>query len=110
MNPLDNYTERINYRNPVIFRRRRRNVHLGGYNDGSAEIAAMNSHLRAAAYGSRELAAATANNSACSLLNLSREYDSQARDNFAKEAIAFAVIAIVAVAWPFIHGMQVLAL
>lgn len=48
-----------------------------------------------------------ANKSAGSFLNLSREYDAQARDNFTKETMIFAVIIIVAVAWPFIQGMRV---
>ena len=110
MNLNDNHTEYINYRDPVISRRKRRSFAWAPYNDRSAEVAAMKSHLRAAAYSRRDSARAKRIKSARSLLNLSRAYDSQARDNFAKEAIAFAVIMIVAVAWPFIHGMQVLAL
>ena len=43
-------------------------------------------------------------------LDLSREYDCQSRSNFTGEAMVFAVIAIVAIAWPFIHGMQVFAM
>ena len=49
------------------------------------------------------------NKSARSLLNLSREYDTQARDNFTREAMIFAVITIVAIAWPFVLSMQILA-
>jgi hypothetical protein len=44
-----------------------------------------------------------------SLLNLSRQYDIQARNNFTSEAMVFAVIAIVAIAWPWVHGVQALA-
>ena len=69
----------------------------------------MNAHLRAAAYGRQELFPPAANKRARSFLNLSRQYDTQARENFAKEAVIFAVIVIVAVAWPFIHSMRILA-
>jgi hypothetical protein len=43
------------------------------------------------------------------LLDLGRQYDVQARDNFAKEAILFCVIIVVAVAWPAILSLRVLA-
>jgi len=68
----------------------------------------MNAHLRAAAYGGQK-AIPTAKKSVRSLLDLSRDYDTQARSNFTKEAMIFAVLAIVAIAWPFVHGMQVFA-
>ncbi len=63
--------------------------------------------LRAAAYGGRASSQPMASKSARSFLNLSREYDAQARDNFTKETVIFAFIIIVAVAWPFIQGMRV---
>ena len=110
MNLHDNHTEYINYRDPVNFRRKRRSFPWTTYNDRPAEVAAMKSHLRAAAYPRRDSAPAQRTKSARALLHLSRDYDTQARDNFAKEAIAFAIITIVAVAWPFLHGMRALAL
>jgi hypothetical protein len=111
MNLLNNHDPNIHDRRPIwTFHRKRRGFPFPTYNDRSAEIVAMNAHLRAAAYGGESQMQPTGNKSARSLLNLSREYDDQARDNFTKEAMIFALITIVAVAWPFIHGMQVLAL
>ena len=43
------------------------------------------------------------------LLNLGRQYDVQARDNFAKEAVLFCVILVFAVAWPAILSVKALA-
>ena len=68
----------------------------------------MNAHLRAAAYGGKK-AVLPDNKSAPSLLDLSRQYDTQARSNFTREAMIFVVIAIVAIVWPFVQSMQLLA-
>jgi hypothetical protein len=43
------------------------------------------------------------------LLNLRRQYDVQARDNFAKEAVLFCLILVFAVAWPAILSLRALA-
>jgi hypothetical protein len=44
-----------------------------------------------------------------SFVDLSLEYDDQARSNFASEATAFAIIAAIAVAWPMIYSLRLLA-
>jgi hypothetical protein len=104
-----NHDRNIHHREPLLtYRRKRRGFPFARYNHTSPEVGAMNAHLRAAAYGGKN-AVSPNNNSARSFLDLSREYDSQARSNFTREAIVFAVIAIVAIAWPFIHSMQVFA-
>jgi hypothetical protein len=48
-------------------------------------------------------------NRARSFIDLSLEYDSQARSNFTSEAVAFAIITAIAVAWPMIYGLRLLA-
>jgi len=46
---------------------------------------------------------------AADLMKLLRQYAEQARRNFTTEAVLFAVIVIVAVAWPAVHTLQLLA-
>ena len=101
-------------------RRRRRGYRAANYQDLSPEATAMNAHLRAAAYGRQDLrrqldtgpgltnGAMALRNRTRSFLHLGRQYDIQARDNFASEAILFALIVALA-AWPIIHAVQALA-
>lgn len=78
----------------------------------------MKAHLRAAIYQrpdarpAEDTAAshgAAAIDRARSFVDLSLEYDSQARSNFASEAAAFAIITVIAVGWPMIYGLRLLA-
>ena len=109
MKPPNNHDENIHCREPLLGgRRKRRGFPVARYNDGSAEVGAMNAHLRAVAYGGQK-AIPTVKKGTPSLLDLSREYDAQARHNFTTEAMIFAVITIVAIAWPFVQSMQILA-
>ena len=100
-------------------RRKRLGFGVVNYNDRSPEVAAMNAHLRASAYGEREdgtegrpvssptAEGVVARNRARSFLGLGREYDAQARDNFVREAVLLALIATLA-AWPILHAVQAL--
>ena len=87
----------IRYGEPFTrsFRRRNRGFTGANYNDRSPQVIAMNAHLRAAAYRegeSRSSSAYDANGARVgaietgSLPRLLRQYDNQARANFAKEA------------------------
>lgn len=102
----------------VTSRRRRRGYSIADYNDRSPHVGAMQAHLRAAAYRrhrSRPGNDADANHDAGaikrarSFVDLSLEYDGQARSNFASEAAAFAIITAIAVAWPMIYSLRLLA-
>ena len=89
-------------------RRRRRHLTSALYNDRSPEVLAMNAHLRASAYAPRpttdvDLSGGAAATRSGSFLNLMRQYDNQARDNFSKEAALFAIITAITVVWPVIH-------
>lgn len=119
MTRLNNH-DTITYRHPleVTSRRKRRGYSIADYNDRSPHVGAMQAHLRAAAYrkhrsrpGERPAANhdAAAINRARSFVDLSLEYDSQARSNFTSEAVAFAIITAIAVAWPMIYGLRVLS-
>ncbi len=111
---LDNHNDDIiGYRDPIgsAVRRRRRHLITPLYNDRSPEVLAMNAHLCASAYSSRRTAdlgpregAAAIRSS--SFLNLMRQYDNQARDNFSKEAALFALITAIAVIWPVAHTLN----
>src|SRR4051794_20324752 len=71
---LNNHDQTTQYRELLpASRRKRRSLPLLRYNDGSAEVGAMNAHLRAAAYGGQK-SMPPAKKSARSLLDLSREY------------------------------------
>lgn len=113
--------EMIRYGEPFFgtTRRRSRTGATLAYNDRSPEVAAMNAHLRASAYGEGPLSAQPAaprltNRAALtasklrSFLHLGREYDFQARDNFAKEAVLFVFIAALSV-WPMVHAIKAMA-
>jgi hypothetical protein len=115
-----NNHDTIMHRHPlgVTSRLRRLGYSIIDYNDPAPHVRAMKAHLRASAYekhGSRPGENANANcgagaiNRARSFLDLSHEYDNQARSNFASEAAAFAIITAIAVAWPVIYGWRLLA-
>jgi hypothetical protein len=112
----------IRYGEPAFgaTRRRRRGSMDLSYNDRSPEVTAMNAHLRASAYGEAQLeraagplpsltnGAARARDRIRSFLHLGRQYDVQARDNFTKEAVFFALIIGLSI-WPIVHAVQALA-
>lgn len=79
----------------------------------------MTAHLRASVYGERnqtpppsmdcvDLCDEAAAIKPVSFLNLLREYDSQARDNFAKEAVVFTIIIALGMLWPIVHILRAL--
>jgi hypothetical protein len=109
----------IGHRHPFgMTVQRKRSRRITSYNDRSPETGAMIAHLRAAAYRDRQAAQLGkvsakwprgSGERARGLLNLGRQYDVQARDNFAKEAVLFCVILVFAVAWPAILSLKALA-
>ena len=113
MNLHNHNDDIIGYRDPIgsSVRRRRRYLTSALYNDRSPEVLAMNARFRASAYTSRATTdvdlsgGATATRSG-SFLNLMRQYDNQARDNFSKEAALFAIITAIAVVWPVVHTLS----
>ena len=113
MNLNNHNDDIIGYQDPIgsSVRRRRRHLTSALYNDRSPEVLAMNAHLRASAYASRAATdvdlsdGATATRSG-SFVNLMRQYDKQARDNFSKEATLFAIITAIAVVWPVVHTLS----
>ena len=121
MKQMNHHEEMIRYGEPFLgaTRRKRRGFAVLNYNDRSPEVAAMNAHLRASAYGetkggnetrpvsSLTTRGAVARNRARSFLGLGSQYDTQARDNFVSEVVLFALIATLAV-WPIIHAVQAL--
>jgi hypothetical protein len=79
----------------------------------------MIAHLRATGYaGDRRPSQPRAHDSRSNrwclgwdrtLLKFRREYETAARDNFAREAALFGIIGLVGIAWPTIHVMQAFA-
>jgi len=79
----------------------------------------MRAYLRASAYPEKGRSSRPATNHldgaaavtkrSGSFLNLLREYDNQARDNFAKEAVVFTIIIIAGLVWPVVQSVQALA-
>jgi len=118
---MNHHEKMIRYGEPWISatRRKRHGFAVMDYNDRSPEVAAMNAHLRASAYDetkgrneSRPFSILTTGDAvaryrARSFLGLGRQYDTQARDNFVREAVLFALIATLAV-WPILHAVQAL--
>jgi hypothetical protein len=117
-----NNDEVVMYRHPfgATVRRGGRYYQVIHYNDRSTDSGVRIAHLRAAAYRDRKESQAsrmrsqpkTAGRSARharGFLTLGREYDIQARDNFAREALLFCVIVVGALAWPVIEGIRALA-
>ena len=119
MKQTNNYEEIIRYGDPLMGggRRRRRGYPAIHYNDRSPEVAAMNAHLKASAYGDetdrRQPQAAhrltthtvPTRNGIRSFLHLGRRYDTQARDNFKREAVLFVLIVAMSI-WSIIHAVQ----
>lgn len=89
----------------TFFRRRHGQFSSAGYNDRSPAATAMKAHLRASAIEPRN----SARNTPGSFLVLGREYESQARANFAKEAVLFAIITVVGLVWPILQTLRTLA-
>lgn len=117
-----NNDDTVMYRNPfgMTVRRKGRYYQVINYNDRSSDSGVMIAHLRAAVHRARKQEKASLTGAqpkrasrslqhARGLLNLGRQYDVQARDNFAKEAVLFCVILIVAVAWPAVESLKVFA-
>jgi hypothetical protein len=106
------------HRTGVVVRPKPRGYRIINFNERSPEAAAMNAHLRASAYKSERdghgrvprLAGVTSvrHRRISSLLHLRRRYDSQARHNFVRDAILFAVIVALS-AWAFLHTVQAIA-
>jgi hypothetical protein len=117
-----NNDEVVMYRHPfgATVRRKGRYYQVINYNDRSTDSGVRIAHLRAAAYRDRKQSKASPTRSqpkragrsaqhARGFLALGREYDIQARDNFAKEALLFCVIVVGGVAWPVIESVRALA-
>jgi hypothetical protein len=87
--------------------------------DSARETGPMIARLRGRAYRYRKRkarlgegptkSAGSFSQHARGLLHLSRQYDAQAQDNFAKEAVLFCVIIVFALAWPAILSLRALA-
>jgi hypothetical protein len=112
----------VMYRHPfgATVRRKGRYYQIINFNDGSTDRGVMIAHLRAAAYRNRKQSKASPTRSqsktagrsaqyARGFLTLGREYDIQARDNFAREAVLFCFIVVGALAWPVIESVRALA-
>ena len=71
---------------------------------------AMNAHLRASAYPQETAAKSPASTAMTmgSFTKLLRDYDNQARDNFAKEVVLFAIIIISPFVWPVVQSIRAL--
>ena len=107
MNLNNHNDDIIGYRDPIgsSVRRRRRHLTSALYNDRSPEVSAMNAHLRASAYRPGPTSHVAPSTGAAAMrsglsLNLLREYDDQARENFSKEAVLFAIITAIGLVWP----------
>jgi proline racemase len=114
-----NNNDMVGYRHPFGMTVRRKSA-CRAANDDHRFLAtpATTAHLRATAYrddeaprsgGDARKSARLSSQQARGLLHLGRQYDVQARDNFAKEAVLFSLIIVVAVAWPAILSLRALA-
>lgn len=114
-----NQQEKTKYGKPfnLSFRRRPRRFRGVNYSLHSPEFASMTAHLRASAYrGRREAQAAGVDYAVdraealstrpLSFSNLLRAYDSQARNNFTKEAVIFAIIVLTGMLWPMVQTFR----
>jgi hypothetical protein len=108
-----------NYREPFSssWRQRQRRFAALHYNARSAEAAAMHAHLRASAYAQteptrRRVDGARRYNHAVkrtgSFANLLRAYNDQVSASFAREAVLFGVITIIALVLPIAQLVQTL--
>lgn len=118
MKQTNYHDEMIRYGDPPTTgsRRRKGGYPIMSYNDRSPEVVAMNAHLRASTYpeqtdGKLNARPGLTNTKARlrkrlhPFLHLSRLYDTQARDNFVKEAIVLLLL-VAASAWPIIHSVR----
>jgi hypothetical protein len=120
---LNNTLQRIiRYLEPFgnFFHRVPRQLTIVGYTPQPPEVAAVNANLLASVYRNHENSkqphrarsltngAAVARHRAKSFLQLGRDYDVQARENFTKEAFLFVLIIVLSI-WPIIHAVQAMA-
>ncbi len=119
MKQMNHHEKMIRYGNPLVTRTRRgqRGYPVMTYNDRSPEVAAMNAHLRASRYPEQTNEKRMSDrprqmsdkmlirNRMRSFLHLGKRYDTQARDNFIKEAVLFVLI-VAASIWPIIHAVK----
>lgn len=119
MKQINQHEAMINYgdHHKVSSRRRRTGSSATTYNDRSPEVAAINAHLRAASYPAQEgekqgnspsrltNAKARIRKRLHPLLRLSQQYDTQARDNFVREGVLFALL-VTASVWPIVHSVR----
>jgi hypothetical protein len=110
----------ILYRDPpgLGARPRRRAYQSLNFNERSAQYRAMMAHLRAHRYregGKKGGSAATGLHSRwkalpaatrATLLGIGRQYELEVSNNFAREVVLFAIIGLVAFAWPLMHLVQ----
>lgn len=114
-----NQEEKTRYGKPfnLSFRRRPRRFKGVNYSLHSPELAAMTAHIRASAYPDRKQSPAADGNylvgggespaiRPLSFSNLLRDYDSQARSNFTKEAVLFAIIVVTGMLWPIVQTFR----
>jgi hypothetical protein len=114
-----NQEEKTRYGKPfnLLFRRRPRRFKGVNYSLQSPELAAMAAHLRASGHPDRkQTPAAPVDNFGdrseartirpLSFSNLLRDYDSQARNNFTKEAVLFAIIVVTGMLWPLVQTFR----
>lgn len=117
---INSHNHIVSYGEPFSRRVRRRNRGFAGvnYNYRSPQVIAMNAHLRASAYCEDESRSSSAWNGddaqvraleLHSLPKLLRQYDNEARENFTKEALVFAIITAIGFVWPMAHTMRVLS-
>lgn len=99
----------------LSFRRRPRRFKSGQYNFRSPDLEAMTAYLRASGYRHRKpipaapvdlLARGEARSRPLSFSNLLRDYDNQARNNFTKEAVLFAIIIVSGMLWPIVQTFR----
>jgi hypothetical protein len=101
----------------VMIRPWRRRYGSIRFNDRSPEYRAMMAELRSARYASNSAVSpppvpAGGDDSRVSkvqpFLNLRRNYDAQARNNFVRDVFLFAVIVVIS-AWAVVHAVRALA-
>ena len=118
---MNRYThqENTNYGKPfnLSFRRKPRRFKRVNYSRHSPELLAMTAHLRASAYRDRRQRPAAGVDydieraeapsiRTLSFSSLLRDYDSQARNNFTKEALLFAIIVVIGMMWPIVQTFR----
>lgn len=114
----DNNLIMSRYPSGVTIRPRRRRYGALNFNDRSPEYRAMMAQLRSARYGSHRESTARSvdrvegrDNGVSRIqpfLKLRRSYDAQARNNFVRDVLLFAVIVTIS-AWAVLHVVHALA-